>query len=145
MPLVILGEYDKNRPYHAKVMDAASDEVLFVGAIYDREVVKMLRNYAKVYIHGHRVGGTNPSLVESLAAGNAVIAHDNPFTRWVAGEGARFFRSGEELSSILDNILTDESALVAMSRASIQRHAKYFTQHKVLQNYEDLFERLASS
>lgn len=144
MPLVILGKYDKNRPYHAKVMDAASDEVFFVGAIYDREVVKMLRNYAKVYLHGHQVGGTNPSLVESLAAGNAIIAHNNPFTRWVAGEGAKFFRSGEELSSILDNILADESVLRAMRRASIQRHAEYFTHLEVLQNYEDLLERFAS-
>ena len=144
MPLVILGEYDSNRPYHAKVMDAASDEVLFVGAMYDRGVVKMLRDYAKVYIHGHQVGGTNPSLVESLAAGNAVIAHDNPFTRWVAGEGAKFFRNGEELSGILDNILVDESLLGAMRRSSIQRHAEYFTQLEVLQNYEQLLQRLAS-
>ncbi|MGA2907158.1 MAG: DUF1972 domain-containing protein [Terracidiphilus sp.] len=143
MPLVILGEYDKNRPYHAKVMDAASNEVFFVGAIYDREVVKMLRNYAKVYIHGHRVGGTNPSLIESLASGNAVIAHDNPFTRWVAGEGAKFFRSGEELSGILDNIFVDESLLEAMRRSSIQRHADYFTQLAALQSYEELLERFA--
>ncbi len=45
------------------------------------------------YLHGHTVGGTNPSLVEAMAAGNAVIAHDNVYNRWVAGDAALYFTS----------------------------------------------------
>ncbi len=38
-----------------------------------------------------RSGGTNPFLVEALGTGNAVLAHANPFNRWVAGPEARYF------------------------------------------------------
>ena len=65
--------------------------VRFPGALYDPAVVQALRHHARLYVHGHTVGGTNPSLVEALGAGSPVLAHDNVFNRWVAGPGARFF------------------------------------------------------
>ena len=82
--LVVLGNLQPmgNR-YHAEVIKAAGPEVIFPGAIYSKPLVAALRSHALLYLHGHRVGGTNPSLVEALAAGNAIIAHDNEFTRWV--------------------------------------------------------------
>ena len=46
--------------------------------------MQALRFHSLGYVHGHTVGGTNPSLVEALGAGNPVIAHDNPYNRWVA-------------------------------------------------------------
>ena len=53
--------------------------------------LRALRFHSLGYLHGHTVGGTNPSLVEAMAAGNAVVAHDNPYNRWVAGDGALYF------------------------------------------------------
>ena len=76
------------------MVDAASDEVVFPGAIYDPEVVQALRFHSLAYVHGHTVGGTNPSLVEAMAAGNPVIAHDNVYNRWVAGPAQRYFTHG---------------------------------------------------
>jgi len=68
MPLVILGNYHPEaNDFHKQVFAAASPGVIFPGAIYDREIVSSLRYHAAAYIHGHRVGGTNPSLVESMA------------------------------------------------------------------------------
>jgi hypothetical protein len=55
------------------------------------EVVQALRFHARFYVHGHQVGGTNPSLVESLGTGNAVLAHDNAYNRWVAGDAGVYF------------------------------------------------------
>ena len=99
LKLVVLGNYDVSNPYHRKVLEAASTEVIFPGAIYQAETLSQLRSHCQFYIHGHRVGGTNPSLVESLGAGNAVIAHDNQFNRWVAADAAIYFSSEDELSS----------------------------------------------
>lgn len=91
--LVVLGNFtpDTNQ-FHKAVMSAASEEVVFPGAIYDAPVVQAFRFYARFYLHGHRVGGTNPSLVEALGAGCAVIAHDNHFNRWVAEKVQRTSR-----------------------------------------------------
>ena len=66
MPLVVLGNYQDNNAYHRAVKAAASAEVRFVGAIYDKTVVQALRFHSAAYVHGHQVGGTNPSLVEAL-------------------------------------------------------------------------------
>ncbi len=100
IPLVVLGTFDAADPYHACVLDAAGDEVRFLGAIYDPETVSALRFHGRVYLHGHTVGGTNPSLVEAMAAGNAVIAQDNGYNRFVAGEGNRYFTDAGDLAGL---------------------------------------------
>lgn len=69
----------------------ASGEVDFAGTIYDKKTVQALRFHSKAYLHGHTVGGTNPSLIEAMAAGDPVIAQDNKYNRWVIGEGALYF------------------------------------------------------
>jgi len=138
-PLVVLGDYLRGgSEYKRQVLDAAGPNVQFVGAIYDREIVRALRFYARAYIHGHRVGGTNPSLVESLAAGNAIIAHDNRFTRWVAGGGARFFARTEDLEETLYSLEQEPSQLFEMEGASRQRYREEFEREKVLAAYEEL-------
>ena len=52
--LVLLGKYDgATDPYHRAVLVAASDEVVFAGAIYDKAVVQALRYHSSAYLHGH--------------------------------------------------------------------------------------------
>jgi glycosyltransferase involved in cell wall biosynthesis len=144
IPLVILGKYSRDgTSYQNKVLDAAGPEIKFLGAIFDRDIVRALRFHARAYVHGHSVGGTNPSLVESLAAGNAVIAHDNSFNRWVAGEGARYFKSPGDLMEILESLDGEGSQLLNMEEASRKRHRESFTQDKILSAYEELLLRFA--
>ena len=56
--LVVLGKYDPGHAYQQAVKEAASEEVVFPGAIYDRKIVNALRYHCLLYIHGHQVGGT---------------------------------------------------------------------------------------
>lgn len=136
--LVVLGKYDPAHAYQRSVTEAASDEVLFLGAIYEAENVGALRFYSRLYVHGHQVGGTNPSLVEALGAGNPVLAHDNPFNRWVAGPEARYFDGADGAASILDTLLEDQEALARMGAASRARHQEAFTWEQILGQYERL-------
>lgn len=139
MKLVVLGRYEpKANPFHAAVMKAASAEVVFPGALYDKAVVEALRLYSWLYIHGHTVGGTNPSLVEALGAASAVLAHDNRFNRWVAGPQAHYFANEEECAEALDQLLVDDKAITAMRNASRQRYVEAFTWDAVLAQYEQL-------
>jgi glycosyltransferase involved in cell wall biosynthesis len=111
---------------------------VFLGAIYDKHVVQALRFFCQGYIHGHQVGGTNPSLVEALGAGNAVIAHDNAFNRWVAGAGAAYFTDAASMERLLNVLLRDTEQLKTMQGASIQRFEDGLTWPSVLQAYERL-------
>lgn len=137
--LVVLGNFDfQNNPYHQQVKNAASDEVIFPGAIYDAPVVQALRFYCRFYLHGHRVGGTNPSLVEALGAGCAVIAHDNHFNRWVAGEEAAYFANEAACAQLFNQLLTDDARLEKMRAASRREFQARFTWEHILSQYEAL-------
>ena len=140
--LVVLGNFTPERnAFHKQVIDAASDEVIFPGAIYEAPVVQALRYHSRFYLHGHRVGGTNPSLVEALGAGCAVIAHDNHFNRWVAGSEAAYFKDEAECASLFDRLLADDAALQRMKAASRARFYERFTWERVLSEYEELLTR----
>ncbi|MNJ56354.1 hypothetical protein D3C77_518960 [compost metagenome] len=137
--LVVLGNFTPNtNNFHRQVMSAASDEVVFPGAIYHAAVVQALRFFSRFYLHGHRVGGTNPSLVEALGAGCAVIAHDNHFNRWVAGAGAFYFKDESACAALFDILLKDDQAVSRMRAASKARFQERFTWDRVLREYEDL-------
>jgi glycosyltransferase involved in cell wall biosynthesis len=136
--LAVLGAYRDDQPYHQAVRAAAGPEVRFLGAIYDKPVIQALRAHSLAYVHGHQVGGTNPSLVEALGAGNAVIAHDNRFNRWVAADAARYFGNVDVAASVFDALLADATALAALRRAAAERHRAAFTWQAVLEEYERL-------
>ena len=137
--LAVLGRYDVNaNDYHASVQRAASDEVVFLGAIYDSGVVQSLRYHCAGYLHGHQVGGTNPSLVEALGAGNAVIAHDNPFNRWVAGPDSLYFSTEEDCAAGLGAVLHDPDTASRLRQASLTRFRGALTWETVLLQYEAL-------
>jgi glycosyltransferase involved in cell wall biosynthesis len=138
--LAVLGNYSAANAYHQEVKRSASDEVLLLGAIYDQSVVAALRVHSAVYVHGHQVGGTNPSLVEALGAGNAVIAHDNPFNRWVAGPGAEYFGDESALAECFDRLLDAPASLCAMQQASVSRHQEAFQWPDILARYRALLE-----
>lgn len=137
--LVVLGNFQPEKnAYHHAIMQAASDEVIFPGAIYDAPVVQALRHFSYLYLHGHRVGGTNPSLVEALGAGCAVMAHDNHFNRWVAGADAMYFKDEAGCADLFDTLLENNRKVEGMRAASKQQFYNYFTWEHILQEYENL-------
>tara|TARA_B110000196_G_scaffold87258_2_gene75685 strand:+ start:8067 stop:9185 length:1119 start_codon:yes stop_codon:yes gene_type:complete len=144
--LVVLGNYspDEN-PYHKLVKEAASDEVIFVGAIYDTKAVGALRFFSRFYIHGHQVGGTNPSLVEQLGVGGAVLAHENPFNRWVAGDGAVYFDSVVTASKEMDALFSNEEYVERLKEYSRNNFNENFRWEKILLQYEKLLEKYLPS
>lgn len=139
--LVVLGNFnpEKNK-YHRLVMDAAGDEVVFPGAIYEADVVQALRYFSRFYIHGHRVGGTNPSLVEAMGASCSIIAHDNSFNRWVAGEAAVYFNDEHDCAALFEKYLGDDqsASVAAMKQESARRFNEKFTWENILSQYERL-------
>lgn len=142
--LAVLGTYrPRENAYHRAVIRAASSEVKFLGAIYDKSIVQALRFHSRAYVHGHQVGGTNPSLVEALGAGCPVIAHDNPYNRWVAGPMAKYFADIDECASRFDEVLNDWDLISSMRSGSRIRHEEAFTWPNVLAQYEQLLSAWA--
>jgi len=128
-------------PYQREVLDLArrhADKIVMLGANYDRDLVCALRHFARVYVHGHQVGGTNPSLVEALGAANACLVRDNRFNRWVVAQAAEFFDGVGSCARKFDSILDDVHALKRLRSAARARHAQRFMPEPVMQEYEEL-------
>lgn len=77
-------------------------EIHFMEGLYDMAVLNSLRFYSNIYYHGHSVGGTNPSLLEAMAASCLIVAHDNKFNREVLGEEAYYFARDRDITRLGD-------------------------------------------
>ncbi|MCD9155441.1 DUF1972 domain-containing protein [Aeromicrobium duanguangcaii] len=139
--LAILGAYDRSDPYHAQVLDAAGPRVRFLGPIYAPEQVQALRFHSRGYLHGHTVGGTNPSLVEAMGCGNPIVAHDNVYNRWVAQDAALYFRTGDDVDAALGTLLDSPERAGELARNARDRHRQEFTWAHVAGQYESLLEQ----
>ena len=82
------------------------------------------------------------ALFASLVTGNPVIAHDNPYNRWVAGDEARFFSGTSDLEKVLDDVMGDPVTQRRMGEASRRRHATEFTWEHVASQYEELLAQV---
>lgn len=105
-PLIIVGK--TNTPHGKELVKKYENEknVRFVGGIYDFKKLDSVRHFSRAYFHGHSVGGTNPSLLEAMAAGCFIFAHDNIFNRAVLKDNAWYYPSTSKVSEFLDNIDT---------------------------------------
>ncbi|MCI5069435.1 DUF1972 domain-containing protein [Acidovorax sp.] len=139
LPLVIVGSVTDATPYQRQLQSLASERVRLVGGVYDAPKLQSLRVHAAAYIHGHSVGGTNPSLLEALACGSLVIAHDNPFNREVARDAAEYFETPQQLARQLEQIvqlpLLERSRRCARAREIV---AKNYTWDRIADDYEAL-------
>ena len=87
-----------------KKLGFSKDErICFTGSVYDQELLKKIREKAYAYLHGHSVGGTNPSLLEALGSTNLNLLFDVGFNSEV-GEDAALYWTCEQgsLSSLIE-------------------------------------------
>ena len=101
-PLVVIGNYQTKQGLKWQQQFSSDKKIVFAGAVYDPHTTHWLRQNCLLYFHGHSVGGTNPSLLEAMADGCTVAAHNNPFNQAVLGADAFYFRSADEVAAILE-------------------------------------------
>ena len=80
---------------------AGNPRLALLDPIYEPQLLAHLRTCSETYLHGHSVGGTNPSLVEMLFYDGRILCYDVPFHRETAGDCAGYFRDAKELAALL--------------------------------------------
>jgi glycosyltransferase involved in cell wall biosynthesis len=80
---------------------AGESRLQLLDPVYDPHELYRLRSQCTYYLHGHSVGGTNPSLVEILFFDCDILCWDCSFNRATAGDGARYFTSADHLGQLL--------------------------------------------
>ncbi len=101
--------------------------------IYDPYQLALLRESCAGYVHGHSVGGTNPSLVEMLFYDAPIAAFDCAFNRNTASSDADYFETKVELIALMDRYLS------VFTRAPKPNRMR-FTCKAIVEGYEATFK-----
>lgn len=142
-PLIIVGNHTGK---YAKELEAAyshNENIRFVGGVYDKAKLDALRTSALCYIHGHKVGGTNPSLLEAMAADAYIIAYENLFNGPVLNSNALFFKNEEELAALLSTIeehrAANQSKFLENNRKVI---LEKYSWDNIIRQYDQFFNEI---
>ncbi|MEM9996340.1 MAG: DUF1972 domain-containing protein [Bacteroidota bacterium] len=145
LPLIVLGDHTQPTDYVQRIRDAAARDprVRLIGTVYEQDRLQALRYHSVAYLHGHSVGGTNPSLLEALGCGNVVIAHDNVFNREVGGDAALYFDQPEELPALLRSVESDTHQQQRLSARAVARVEERYTWDRIVGQYLGLLGHLS--
>lgn len=135
LPLVVLGNHQTGTHYVEQLLNLTDPRIRMLGTVYDQTKLQALRFHARAYFHGHSVGGTNPSLLEALGCGNAVIAHDNIFNREVAGNAALYFNTATDIPNLVEKINAEETCRATMRKNARDIVSKRYTWELVTDAY----------
>lgn len=145
LPLVIVGSAPYSATYTRRVHLAGRDpRVRFLGGVWDQHLLDELYANAASYIHGHSVGGTNPSLLRASGAGTSVIAYDVVFNREVVGDDALFFMGVDGVRAAVENVEAHPKRARRRGRSLRAAIARY-SWDSVADSYEELLRDLAST
>ena len=144
-PLIVVGK--TNTPHGKELVEKYGNErnVEFVGGIYDFKKLDSVRHFSKAYFHGHSVGGTNPSLLEAMAAGCFIFAHDNIFNRAVLKENAFYYPSADKVTEYLNRIDTiAEGSKIQYTARNIEVISNEYSWESLIDKHEKYFYWLLS-
>lgn len=144
--LVIVSNIEKNRFYEQLKKNTGFEKdprIKFVGTVYDERLLFSIRKNAFAYLHGHEVGGTNPSLLEALAATDLNLVLGVEFGKEVAGDAALYWSKEDgDLQRLIEQAerLTKEQIL-ALGKKAKERISRYYSWEKLVKDYEKLFTK----
>lgn len=144
-PLVMVGDNRYDDRYLHRLKLEADERVRFTGAIYGDGYWALQKN-AGIFIFACEVGGVHPALIESMAAGNAVLYLESPENNDTAGDAAiRYTKSADDLAGKLQQLLDDAEGRQLWASRACARAYQNFRWERVAEEYERLFHELLSA
>lgn len=143
-PFVVVGGAPFAEEYTQAISSVADrdERIHLVGPVYDQDLLDALYANALTYVHGHSVGGTNPSLLRAMGAGTATLAWDVVFNREVLGSDGLFFANTDDLARLLVEAEASPDDMAAKGSRLAQRAAQEYDWDVVADQYADLAARL---
>lgn len=146
VPLVVVGSAPYSAEYTQRIHAAADGDprIHLLGGVFDQDLLDALYVHARTYVHGHSVGGTNPSLLRAMGAGTAVLAWDVNFNRETLGGLGWYFADAREASAHFERLDSAAADLDVCAAAVRERALTSFRWDDVAAQYEMLAMRLAA-
>ncbi|MBK9091234.1 MAG: glycosyltransferase [Anaerolineae bacterium] len=144
MKCVIVGDAPYAAEYITRLKAVRDPRIIFTGYCFGEGYWELTSN-AYLFVETSGVGGTHPALVEAMAFGNCVVAHDTAENQETIDEAGFVYDGASGASALAPRLqqLLDDPALVAVYRQkAAARAAAYYSWEKVTDDYEALFKRL---
>ncbi|QIH38956.1 glycosyltransferase family 1 protein [Flavobacterium sp. Sr18] len=138
-PIVVVGNSNNSFGNYLKQKFKDNPRIRFIGGVYNKEHLDNLRFFSSLYFHGHSVGGTNPSLLEAMAAKALLVAHKNEFNQAILKENAFYFSNAKEVQQLRETVHKNRHEQIVQDnfRTIIQE----FNWNKINESYLTLFKK----
>jgi len=142
--LVIIGNFNRKDSYNRYLIKVKKNNknILFLESIYDKMVLGVLRKNCFANIHGHSVGGTNPSLLEAMIVKNAILAYNNQFNREVCGKGALYWENADDLKKAIEILEREQYIHNKLSNIAYEIAKSNYSWESVINQYFLVFKSI---
>jgi glycosyltransferase involved in cell wall biosynthesis len=142
MKFVVVGNTENGYGKKLQQRFGQDKRICFAGPVYDAAKLYSLRNGCRLYFHGHSVGGTNPSLLEAMADGALIAAHDNEFNRAVLQQDGCYFSSAADVAVLMKRDFTAAEKEM-MITANSQKIKECYNWPAVVHGYYIFFKSIS--
>ena len=141
--LMVIGNWNNsNYGKNLKLKYEIYKNLLLIDPIYDQEILDELRGNCRLYIHGHSVGGTNPSLVEAMHLKLCCLVFDVNYNRETTENRAIYFENKNDLIVNLKSIWNDKNKIDQVRRDMYKIAAQKYTWKRIISLYENIFKKI---
>lgn len=141
--LVIISNISNGNYYNKLVNDTnclKDTRIKFIDGVYDKNKLAVIRKNAYLYIHGHSVGGTNPSLLEALSTTDLNILYDVNFNKDVGMDSCLYFKEEGSLEKILEDTKLLENSKKKLGKKAKKIIKENFTWEIIVNKYKEIFK-----
>jgi glycosyltransferase involved in cell wall biosynthesis len=136
--LTVVGNW-RDSKYGNRLLTMYNDRehINLLEPIYDHDKLKTLRSNARLYIHGHSAGGTNPSLVEAMILGLPILAFDCEYNRYTTEDRCLYWSNSDTLYETIKEIdLVDLESIGKTMKSIADRRYRW---KSIVEKYESLY------
>jgi glycosyltransferase involved in cell wall biosynthesis len=139
-PFLVIGNHQTTFGEFLKNKFKEHQNILFLGGIYDINVLNNLRYFSNIYFHGHTVGGTNPSLLEAMASNALICANDNIFNKSILGKDALYFNTIEDVANRIDD--SKKNQCLHLLKSNSKKIKETYSWEVIVKTYLDHFNEI---
>jgi len=143
LKLILIGNWN-NSNYGIKLKNDYQKftNLILLDPIYEQEILDELRSNCGIYIHGHTVGGTNPSLVEAMSLGLCCVVYDVDYNRVTTEDKAIYFKNENELINIIKKFEINQLDLLSIENDLFQIARSKYRWDLIISKYNEVFKSI---